>query len=99
VAFEDFEFDALFLSSTHSMIREAALLEHPLDLQDTCQLVLDSGFSFTYALPFFNAKPLRYAATRLDVGGKLLTNLLNELISYKEVNLQGETHLVNEMKE
>jgi actin-related protein 6 len=35
----------------------------------------------------------------LDVGGKLLTNLLNELISYKEVNLQGETHLVNEMKE
>jgi actin-related protein 6 len=81
------------------MIREAALFEHPLDLQDTCQLVLDSGFSFTYALPFFNAKPLRYAATRLDVGGKLLTNLLNELISYKEVNLQGETHLVNEMKE
>ena len=34
VAFEDFEFDALFLSSTHSMIREAALLEHPLDLAD-----------------------------------------------------------------
>ena len=33
------------------------------------------------------------------MGGKLLTNLLNELISYKEVNLQGETHLVNEMKE
>jgi hypothetical protein len=36
VAFEDFEFDALFLCSTHSMIREAALMEHPLDIQDPC---------------------------------------------------------------
>jgi actin-related protein 6 len=35
----------------------------------------------------------------MDVGGKLLTNLLNEQISYKEVNLYGEAHLVNEMKE
>jgi actin-related protein len=50
-------------------------------------------------MPFFDGKPIRYAATRLDVGGKLLTNLLNEQISYKEVNLQGETHLVNDMKE
>lgn len=99
VAFEDFEFDALFLSSTHSMIREAAMIEHPLDIQDSCQLILDSGFSFTNAIPYFHGKPLKYAATRLDVGGKLLTNLLNELISYKEVNLQGETYLVNDMKE
>ncbi|TNV84523.1 hypothetical protein FGO68_gene9447 [Halteria grandinella] len=98
VAFEDFEFDALFMSSTHSMIREAAVQEIP-DLGEQCQLVVDSGFSFTYGLPFFDSKPMRYAATRLDVGGKLLTNLLNEQISYKEVNLQGETHLVNDMKE
>jgi actin-related protein 6 len=81
------------------MIREAAMQEHSLDLQDPCQLVLDSGFSFTYGLPFFAGKPMKYAATRIDVGGKLLTNLLNEQISYKEVNLQGEAHLVNEMKE
>jgi actin-related protein 6 len=78
VAFEDFEFDALLLSSSHSMIREAAMQEHPLDLQDPCCLVIDSGFSFTYGLPFFAGKPLKYAATRIDVGGKLLTNLLNE---------------------
>ena len=32
IVFEDFEFDALFMSSTHSMIREAALIEHPLNL-------------------------------------------------------------------
>lgn len=99
VAFEDFEFDALLMSSTHSMIREAAMQEHQLDLGEHCQMVLDSGFSFTYGVPFFDGKPLKYAATRIDAGGKLLTNLLNEQISYKEVNLKGETHLVNDMKE
>ena len=99
LVFEDFEFDALFLSSTHSMIREAAMAELVGDIGNQCHLVLESGFSFTYGLPFFDGKPIKYAATRLDVGGKILTNLLNELISYKEVNLQGETHLVNDMKE
>ncbi len=81
------------------MIREAALLENPLELEDPCQLVVDSGFSFTYAVPFFSGRPLKHAATRIDVGGKMLTNLLNEVISFKEINLQGETHLVNDMKE
>ena len=61
--------------------------------------MVDSGFSFTYVVPYFNGKPLKYAATRIDVGGKLLTNLLNEIISYKEINLKGETHLVNDIKE
>ena len=59
------------------MIREAAMLEH-IDIGEQCHLVLDSGFSFTYGVPFFDGKPLKYAATRMDVGGKLLTNLLNE---------------------
>jgi actin-related protein 6 len=99
LTFEDFEFDALFMSSSHSMIKEAAMQEHEGDIGAHCQIVIDSGFSFTYGVPFFDNKPLKYAATRLDVGGKLLTNLLNEQISYKEVNLKGETHLVNDMKE
>jgi len=33
------------------------------------------------------------------VGGKLLTNLLTEMVSYKEMNLTGETMLVNDIKE
>jgi actin-related protein 6 len=80
IVFEDFEFDALFLASTHSMIREAAIAQHLLEplADSSCHLVLDSGFSFTYGVPFFDGRPLKYAASRLDVGGKLLTNLLNE---------------------
>jgi len=61
--------------------------------------VVDSGFSFTTIVPFFSGVPLRHASTRIDVGGKLLTNLLAENLSYKEINLRGEAHIVNKIKE
>ncbi len=32
VTFEDFEFDALLMTSSHSMIREAAMQEHLMDI-------------------------------------------------------------------
>ena len=34
VVFEDFEFDAFFMSSTHSMIREAAISEYQLEIEE-----------------------------------------------------------------
>lgn len=58
-------------------------------------MVLDSGYSYTYAVPFFQGLPLKHATTRIDVGGKMLTNLLMETLSHKEVNLRGEAHIVN----
>ena len=42
---------------------------------------------------------MKQSALRIDVGGKLLTNLLMETISHKDFNLQGEFTLVNDMKE
>ena len=42
---------------------------------------------------------MKHAATRIDVGGKLLTNLLTENLAYKEINLKGEGTLVNQIKE
>ena len=62
-------------------------------------MVVDSGFSFTSIVPFFGGLPLRYASTRVDVGGKLLTNLLSENLSFKEINLKSEGYLVNQIKE
>ena len=97
--FEDLEFNALSQVSSHAMIRENAMAEGTCNEQSVCQLVIDSGFSFTTLVPFFNGVPLRHATTRIDVGGKILTNLLAENLSYKEINLKGETHLVNHIKE
>lgn len=93
--FEDFKFNACFMGSSASM----ALKHNQKEFQSDVCLVIDSGFSFTYAIPFIQGHPLRYAAKRIDVGGKLLTNLLTEMVSYKEVNLTGETLLVNDIKE
>jgi actin-related protein 6 len=60
---------------------------------------VDSGYSFTTIVPFFNGLPLKHATVRIDVGGKLLTNLLMETLSYKEVNMRGEGFIVNQIKE
>ena len=62
-------------------------------------LVIDSGFSSTYGVPFFNGLPMKHASLRIDVGGKLLTNFLIESISHKDFNLKGEFGIVNHMKE
>lgn len=39
------------------------------------------------------------AETRLDVGGKLLTNHLKELVSFRQWNMMDETYIVNDVKE
>jgi len=95
MVFEDFEFDAFTQVSSHSMIHQAAIAENPNLTSQNCHLVIDSGFSFTSIVPFFGGLPLRHATVRIDVGGKLLTNLLTENLSYKEINLKGEGYLVN----
>ena len=99
MVFEDFEFESCAQVTSHSMIRMQHLSEHSGQTEASCQLVVDSGFSFTTIVPFFGGLPLRHASTRVDVGGKLLTNLLAENLSYKEINLRGEAHLVNHIKE
>lgn len=36
---------------------------------------------------------------RIDVGGKILTNLLKEWISYRQLDVMEETYVMNECKE
>ena len=36
---------------------------------------------------------------RIDVGGKLLTNHLKELVSFRQWNMMEETHIMNDVKE
>ncbi|KAL8890226.1 MAG: hypothetical protein Q9215_002610 [Flavoplaca cf. flavocitrina] len=64
-----------------------------------CLLVIDSGFSHSTVTPLYKGRPIQQAIRRLDVGGKLLTNYLKELLSIRHYNLMNEEHLVNEAKE
>ena len=62
-------------------------------------LVIDSGYSHTTITPLYQGRPIQSAIRRLDVGGKLLTNYLKELISIRHFGLMDEPYIVNEIKE
>ncbi|KAI9145548.1 actin-domain-containing protein [Paraphysoderma sedebokerense] len=64
-----------------------------------CILIVDSGYSFTHIVPFVNNVPIRESVKRLNVGGKLLTNHLKEVISFRQWNMMDETYLINLIKE
>jgi actin-related protein 6 len=36
---------------------------------------------------------------RIDIGGKLLTNHLKHLISFRQWNMMDQTHVVNDVRE
>lgn len=62
-------------------------------------LVLDSGFSFTHAVPVVQGVELARNARRLNLGGKALTNLLKEIVSFRSLNMMDETVIMNAVKE
>ncbi|KAF1793478.1 Actin-related protein 6 [Phytophthora cactorum] len=47
----------------------------------SCHLVVDSGFSFTHVVPVIDGKVYLPGVRRINVGGKLLTNYLKEIVS------------------
>lgn len=61
--------------------------------------VVDSGFSFSHAVPFINSICRKDAIRRVNIGGKLLTNYLKELVSYRQWNMMDEFLLMNQVKE
>ncbi|XP_034935452.1 actin-related protein 6 isoform X2 [Chelonus insularis] len=64
----------------------------------TC-IIVDSGYSFTYIVPYVNGVKFKDGIRRIDVGGKLLTNHLKEIISYRQLHVMDETYVINQVKE
>jgi len=62
-------------------------------------LIVDSGYSFTHVIPLFDGEMLKKGVRRINVGGKVLTNHLKEIISFRTWNMMEETFLVNIIKE
>lgn len=62
-------------------------------------LVLDSGFSFTHAVPVIRGIEHARYARRLNLGGKVLTNLLKEMVSFRSLNMMDETVIMSAVKE
>ena len=71
----------------------------PDDDGTECCLVVDSGFSLTHVVPTYQCQAVSRAIRRLNIGGRTITNLLKEWVSYRQWNMMDETALVNEAKE
>lgn len=58
-----------------------------------------TGFSAAYAVPFFDGQLLPGGVRRLGLGGKALTNLLKETVSYRSLNMADEGLLMERLKD
>ncbi|KAF7296326.1 hypothetical protein HMN09_01102600 [Mycena chlorophos] len=94
--FEEYEFRAAVKAPPAAFMPYTALFGYP---GPECMVIVDSGFSFTHVVPLMDGRIVWEAVKRLDVGGKLLTNQLKELVSFRQWNMMDETYIMNHVKE
>jgi actin-related protein 6 len=85
--------------SAASLAPYGGLFSNDHDIPPACSIILDIGYSFSHVLPVKNGQIIWEHVRRIDVGGKLLTNHLKHLISFRQWNMADETHVVNAVKE
>lgn len=96
IFFEEFGFKSLLRTHPGDLSCYRNKLQFP---SEKCCIVIDCGFSFTHIVPYVLGKRVRNSVKRIDVGGKLLTNHLKEIISYRQLHVLDETHVMNGCKE
>ena len=96
IFFEDYKFSSILRLPAPSYSSFLYQQAHPASL---CCLVVDTGYSFTHIVPYYRGKIVEEAVKRIDVGGKLLTNYLKEIVSYRQLHVMDETYVMNQVKE
>eukprot|EP01132_Coremiostelium_polycephalum_P000652 gene652-807_t len=99
VVFESYKFKSLCLASSTTLGLINYRQENPKIQSSPCHLMVDCGYSSTLIAPHFQNSRLNYAIKRFDVGGKLLTNYLKEIVSLRHWDVMNETRLMNTIKE
>lgn len=94
--FEEYQFDSLLQINAMTLSSHHFQKDNENEL---CCLLVDSGYSFTHVAPYCKGKKLRNAIRRIDIGGKVLTNHLKDIISYRQLHVMDETYVMNQVKE
>ncbi|KAI0786140.1 actin-like protein Arp6 [Abortiporus biennis] len=97
--FEEYEFQSYLRCTPASTIPYGSLFDQPRSPPPECCIIVDCGFSFPHVVPMIKGEIVWDAVKRIDVGGKLLTNQLKELVSFRQWNMMDETHIINDVKE
>ncbi|KAK1124650.1 hypothetical protein K0M31_006022 [Melipona bicolor] len=96
IFFEEYECQSLLRINGSTLSCYQYKVENP---NAKCCIVVDSGYSFTHVVPYVNDTKIKEGIRRIDVGGKLLTNHLKEIISYRQLHVMDETYVINQVKE
>lgn len=81
IFFEEYECDALFRTTAADLSALHHLKSNTVPAD--CCIIVDMGYSFTHIVPYVKGEKIKSAIRRIDVGGKVLTNHLKEIISYR----------------
>ncbi|XP_043920387.1 actin-related protein 6 [Protopterus annectens] len=96
ILFEEYQFQSALRVNPGTLSAYKYFQQNPSEL---CCIVVDSGYSFTHIVPFCRNKKKTEGIVRVNVGGKLLTNHLKEIISYRQLHVMDETYVINQVKE
>nr|XP_023025862.1 actin-related protein 6-like [Leptinotarsa decemlineata] len=98
IFFEEYEVKSMFRVNPTDLARLKYAKERQLT-EDTPCVIVDTGFSFTHVIPYIGGNKYLRGIRRMNVGGKLLTNHLKDIISYRQYNVMEETFVINQVKE
>lgn len=95
---------AVLLASAAELAVRAWVIEegdaaHPSAAAAGAAVVVDVGFSATTAAAVFDFELLPSTVSRVDLGGKALTNALKDAVSLRSVDVRGEAAAVTIMKD
>uniref|UniRef100_A0A671SV48 Actin-related protein 6 n=1 Tax=Sinocyclocheilus anshuiensis TaxID=1608454 RepID=A0A671SV48_9TELE len=96
ILFEEYQFQSALRINAGSLSAHRYFHENNSEL---CCIVVDSSFSFTHIVPYCRGRKMKEGICRINVGGKLLTNHLKEIISYRQLHVMDETYVINQVKE
>lgn len=111
IIFEEFGFQSLYKAPTGSFVpwyfkETESLYEPKLEndisgLKDFAdyQLVIDSGFNATWVIPIVKGMIFWQGVRKLEIGGRFLSGVMREKVSFRHYNVTDETILVNNIKE
>ncbi len=91
IFFEEYRFKSLLCTTAPTL---SALNYSESHSDSLCCVVVDTGYSFTHIVPYYRGKVVPKGILRIDVGGKLLTNHLKEIVSYRQLHVLDERRRV-----
>lgn len=111
IVFEEYGFQSLYKNPMASFVpwnyeKNETLYEPKLEndisgLKNYAdfQLVIDSGFNATWIIPIIKGVVHWRSVRKFEIGGRFLSGVLREYVSFRHYNVTDETILVNNIKE